>query len=102
MAAKCERHYPSVERRIEGDVSRSGQSRQVFVAHRAGRQKSNGTRYNLGDATFEADKETSTYSFSYSTTLAHLIINEYHDATQWVFISSIQVRTASKKRAVRR
>jgi len=41
--------------------------------------------YDLGDATFEANKATSTYSFSYSTTLAHLIINEYHDATQWGF-----------------
>ena len=41
--------------------------------------------YENGVATFTANKEESTYSFSYSTSLAHLIINEYYDATQWGF-----------------
>ena len=33
-----------------------------------------------GDATFEADRNTGIYRFSYSTTLPHLIINEYYNA----------------------
>ena len=41
--------------------------------------------YENSTADFTADKQTSTYSFKYSTSLAHLIINEYNDATQWGF-----------------
>jgi hypothetical protein len=40
----------------------------------------------LGTATFDAgDTNPGLYTFSYETTLPHLIINEYHDATQWGF-----------------
>jgi hypothetical protein len=38
-----------------------------------------------GTGTFETDSANGIYRFSYSTTLSHLIINEYHDATQWGF-----------------
>jgi hypothetical protein len=37
-----------------------------------------------GEATFEADRNTGIYRFSYSTTLPHLIINEYHNANTFV------------------
>ena len=39
----------------------------------------------LSGATFETDRDKGLYSFSYTTTLAHLIVNEYHDARQWGF-----------------
>ena len=46
-------------------------------------------RVGLGEAmsaaTFEANRDTGIYSFSYMTTLTHLIVNEYHDARQWGF-----------------
>ena len=46
-------------------------------------------RIRLGEenseATFTPDRDSGIYSFSYVTTLPHLIVNEYHDATQWGF-----------------
>jgi hypothetical protein len=37
-----------------------------------------------GQATFEADRDSGVYSFSYSTTLPHLIINEYFNANTFI------------------
>jgi hypothetical protein len=39
---------------------------------------------NNGEATFEANPDTGIYSFSYSTMLPHLIINEYYNANTFI------------------
>ena len=38
-----------------------------------------------GEAEFETNQDTGVYSFTYHTTLSHLYINEYYDATAWGF-----------------
>jgi hypothetical protein len=38
---------------------------------------------NNGEAVFEVDSSQSIYSFTYSTTLPHLIINEYFNANDF-------------------
>ena len=37
-----------------------------------------------GSATFEANQDQTRYSFSYATTLPHLVINEYHNANTFI------------------
>jgi len=71
----------------------SGASRATFLhlANKLGRpidiapvvESRMGQGLAEGGAKWETDKEKGLYFFEYSTTLWWLIVNEYHDATQW-------------------
>jgi len=71
----------------------SGASRSTFLelASKIGRpieiapvvESREGRGMAEGHGRWEADKEKGLYFFEYSTTLWWLIVNEYHDATQW-------------------